>query len=208
MKFKRLMAITLLILMAFSNTSYADYTIDTSNNIIVDGWIRGTHNTVVKYEENFIYEEDIIKALDELRFDFNGDYTIHVVDYSLYGGNALGMALPENTIILFDFIPGRLDKVIQNTVVHELGHLVYMNMSEDEQSQYKVIRGIPDDCDNYPRTNYINRPQEIFAEDFRILYGGEDARMSGHFNQELTHPKKVKGLRRFIRQFEVKETTF
>lgn len=205
MKYKRLMTIILFIVMVFSNVSYADYTIDTSNDIIVNGWINGTYHTVVKYEENYICEEDIIKALDELRFDFNGDYTIHIVDYSLYGGYALGMALPENTIILFDFIPGRLETITQNVVIHELGHLVYMNMTKEEQEEYKKIRDLLDDWDAYPRTDYINRPQEIFAEDFRILFGGEDASIGSHFNQELDNPKDISGLKRFIRQFEKTE---
>ncbi len=208
MKYEKVMILVLIILMTFSNIIYADYFIDTSNSIIdvrdenLNGYIKNTYTSAIYTPKNFIYEEDIIKALDELKFDFNGDYTVHIVDYSLYGGTALGMALPENTIILFDFIPGRLDKVIQNTVVHELGHLVYMNMTEYEQSQYKVMRGIPDDWDNFPYTKYINRPQEIFAEDFRILFGGEDASLYEHFNQELDNPRDIRGLRRFIKQFE------
>ena len=202
MKYKRLIVITLIIIMTFTNIAYAGYTIDASNGIIVDGWISGTYETVVKYDENFIYEEDVIKALDELKFDFDGDYTIHIVDYSLYGGNALGMALPQNTVILFDYLPFRVSRMYEHTLIHELGHLVYMNMTVDQQEEYKVLRGIPSEWDNYPKTNYVNRPQEIFAEDFRLLFGGEDASLVVHFNQELEQPQNIKGLKRFIRQFE------
>lgn len=204
---KKILIVVICILIMFSNLSYADYFIDTSNSIIdvrdenLNGYIKNTYTSAIYTPTNFIYEEDIIKALEELKFDFNGDYTIHIADYSLYNGNVLGMALPENTIILFDFLPFRADRIYQHTLIHELGHLVYMNMAVEQQEQYKILRGIPTECDNYPKTNYVNRPQEIFAEDFRLLFGGEDASLVMHFNQELENPKDVKGLKRFIRQF-------
>lgn len=208
MKYKKLMILVLIIIMAFSNIVYADYFIDTSNSIIdirdenLNGYIKNTYTSAIYTPTNFIYEEDIVKALEELKFDFKDDYTVHIVDYSLYGGNVLGMATPESTIVLFDFLPFRVKRMVHHTLIHELGHLVYINMTEEQQKEYKQIRGIADDWDNYPRTNYINRPQEIFAEDFRILFGGEDASLVVHFNQELNNPKEVKGLKRFIRQFE------
>lgn len=199
---KKSIMIILIILLMLPYFSYADYVIDTSNSIVVNNRIVDTNHYIVKSIGGFIYEEDIIKALDELDFQYNGDFTIHVLDYTAYTGEILGMALPENTIILFDFIPMRLSMITQNVVTHELGHLVYQSLTEEEQYKYKIIRGIPDDWDTYPRTDYVNRPSELFAEDFRVLFGGEDASMGSHFNQELKQPRDVRRLERFIRQFE------
>lgn len=204
---KRLSILLIILLIFIPCISYSDYLIDISNNIVVDGWIKDTVITAHESKVDYIYEEDVINALDEVGFKFNGDFTVYIIDYSTYNKDVLGLALPNSTIVLFDYIPHRLERLVHYTVVHELGHLVYMNMTEWQQEYYKILRGIPNEWDNYPQTAYVNRPQEIFAEDFRILFGGEDASMYIHFNQELDNPKNIKGLENFIRQFEEKVIT-
>ena len=208
---KNKILIILVILMLIPTFSYADYIIDTSNSIIevkdekLNGYINGTFTSAIFTPINCIDEEIIRATLDEVNFNFKGTFTVNIVDYSTYLQDVIGLALPDNQIILFDFIPFKLDMIMQTTVVHELGHLVYMQLDEEQQNEYKILRGIPDDWDNYPRTSYINRPQEIFAEDFRMLFGGESASPYVHHNQELDNPSEVKGLKRFIRRFESKE---
>lgn len=200
---KKLSIVILIILLLIPTTVWGDYTIDTSNSVIENNWIKDTYLTVEKVEENYVDVDNIKQALDLVRFNYKQDFTVHVVDYYMHSILALGLALPDNRIIIFDIIPGRMDEMYQNVVVHELGHLVYNSMNEWQQGYYKILRGIPEDWDNYPRTDYVNRPTEVFAEDFRILFGGEDASKGPHFNQELTHCSEIKGLRRFIRTLEV-----
>lgn len=197
------LSVFLIIMLIFTPfISNADYFIDSTNGIVVDGFIENTVLTAHEVRVDYIYEEDIIKALDEIDFEFNGNFIVHIIDYSTYNQDILGLALPSNDIVLFDFIPYRLSYIVQNTMIHELGHLVYMQMDEVNQEVYKLLRGIPREWDNYPRTTYQNRPQEIFAEDFRVLLGGHDASLLGHDNQLLEHPSNIIGLEGFIRRFE------
>lgn len=198
---KKILVIIICISLMFTNVSYADYVIDTSNSIIENNFIKDTVETVEETNINLVNVDSIRNALDEVRYNYKQDYSVYIVDYQMHSVNALGLAL-DNKIILFDFIPYELDLIYKHTVVHELGHLVYMSMTDEQQEEYKTLRGMPKEWDNYPKTNYINRPQEIFAEDFRVLFGGEDASYLSHFNQELKQPQNIRGLKRFIRQFE------
>lgn len=206
-KFMIIILIIIILLPSFTYASYDNYIIDMSNNIIVDGYIKNTYHAVNKASGNYINEKDVSVALNELRFDFSDKVTIHIIDYTKSTGDSLGMAFPDNNIILFDFIPDATSKSVQTVVVHELGHLLYFSLSKESKLEYKKIRGIPEEWSDYSPTPYMNRPTELFAEDFRKLFGGKDASFYDHFNQTLENPRKVRGLRRFMRQFEKKEAT-
>jgi len=65
-------------------------------------------------------------------------------------------------------------------VIHEIGHvLMYkaLNCTWDTSDkvlrEYKKIRGIPDKWKNVKNPNWYTRPAEIFAEDFRYLFGAD-----------------------------------
>ena len=206
MKYKKILSLTIIMamLLSFSSIAIADYVIDRSNGIITpDYTIQGTIYPVTPIQANGIDDRDIKRAIRYLDFDFDEDFTVHVVDYYFNMSSAFGVAFPEtNTIILFDFLPSRVKYTTQMTVVHEIGHLVYERMSDWHKAKYKKIRGIPLEWDDTVYTEYQNRPQEIFAEDFRILFGGKDATIYIHGNEELIPATEVRGLERFIRIFE------
>ena len=164
--------------------------------------IKGTPFVIEKTNNNYIDKEQMKEALYSIEFDFKEQVKVYTVDYQVYNSGILGLALPTNEIILFDFIPYDLNEMYQNVVTHEFGHLVYMDMTKEQQEQYKQLRGIPEEWDNYPRTPHNNRPQEIFAEDFRMLFGGETARKNAHFNFTLKNPGEVAGLKEFIKTYK------
>jgi hypothetical protein len=88
-------------------------------------------------------------------------------------------------------------------VAHEVGHLVHKALLPDNDLQgwmaYRAIRGIQDVSVYNGKAAHRNRPHEIFAEDFRVLFGGNDAVTSGSIeNRELAYPTRVPGLREFM----------
>lgn len=89
------------------------------------------------------------------------------------------------------------------TVTHELGH-VFQNRYAAEGTggawaEYLKIRGIEDATVYSDAAPHVNRPVEIFAEDFRYLFGGSEACYSGTIeNSDLPLPDKVAGLEEYF----------
>ncbi len=82
---------------------------------------------------------------------------------------------------------------------HELGHVVQYALMPDADTagwgRYRSVRGITD-TDTYSATAvHADRPHEIFAEDFRVLFGDAMASYSGTIeNGALAYPTTVAGL--------------
>ncbi len=88
-------------------------------------------------------------------------------------------------------------------VVHEMGHVFqdrYMPTWDYESwSEYRALRGIEDTGIYNASAMHANRPVEIFAEDFRALYGGPLARFDGRVeNPMLPPPSMVPGIYGFF----------
>ncbi|MBN1163382.1 MAG: hypothetical protein JXB45_02275 [Candidatus Krumholzibacteriota bacterium] len=88
-------------------------------------------------------------------------------------------------------------------VSHEFGHCFqhhYLPETEGEDwSRYLYLRGILDDPRYSPISMHAYRPQEIFAEDFRFLYGGEASRFTGMIeNPELVLPDQLPELQDYF----------
>jgi hypothetical protein len=88
-------------------------------------------------------------------------------------------------------------------VTHEFGHCfqkAYMPYGDEEDwPLYLSMRGILDDPAYTEFASHMNRPSEIFAEDFRVLFGGSLALGSGMIeNPYLAHPSDVPGLEEMI----------
>jgi hypothetical protein len=100
--------------------------------------------------------------------------------------------------------PGRIDYPtphVHYTVAHELGHVVHNALMPDSRedlwAKYAGLRGI--DLASAGRAGHASRMHEIFAEDFRALFGGAMAQCgSGVENHELVPPDEVAGLREFF----------
>jgi hypothetical protein len=87
-------------------------------------------------------------------------------------------------------------------VAHEMGHVFHNSYMPDGSrawEKYKRIRDITDPLVFYATASHAYRPKEIFAEDFRVLFGGVDAAFGGRIeNPELASPVLVAGLQEYI----------
>ena len=92
-------------------------------------------------------------------------------------------------------------------LVHELGHVVQYSMLPDTDTRgwddYRRIRDLP--AETYTSASaHADRPHEIWAEDFRALFGGATANASGTIeNPDLAYPTQVAGLAEFMRALSV-----
>jgi hypothetical protein len=99
--------------------------------------------------------------------------------------------------------PGQVpyqDEHIHYTVVHEAGHVVHHILMPESRRDlwqaYAELRGI-----DYAEAAEAHawRLHEIFAEDFRALFGGEMARFGGRVeNHDIRPPEEIDGLREFF----------
>jgi hypothetical protein len=199
-KIKKILITIILILAILPTSVFADHQVDMSNQILENGYIRDTPLMVIDRPVNRIAERTVKSAIRRINYKIPVDFTVHVVDGWMYQLMALGLYLPDNTIVIFDFLDVDLDYLVHDTVTHEIGHLIFNQLNECEVEEYKRIRGIPKEWSM--ESEYANRPTEIFAEDFRLLFGGRKATRFSHMNKELRDPTRVRGLERFIRQFE------
>jgi hypothetical protein len=90
-------------------------------------------------------------------------------------------------------------------VVHELGHVIqYARLPDHDTaswSRYRALRGITDVNVYSDNAAHADRPHEIFAEDFRELFGGAMAVSTGNIeNTSLAPPTQIAGLAEFILQ--------
>ena len=88
-------------------------------------------------------------------------------------------------------------------VAHEVGHLVQHAFMPDGDASawraYRELRGIEDTRAYCATAMHRDRPHEIFAEDFRVLFGGSLAAGSGRVeNPYLSPPVDVPGLSGFF----------
>lgn len=86
---------------------------------------------------------------------------------------------------------------------HELGHVVQYALLPDADVErwnvYRRLRGIDDAAIFAPTGAHADRPHEIFAEDFRMLFGDPLANYSGSIeNARLALPDGIAGLERFM----------
>ena len=93
--------------------------------------------------------------------------------------------------------------VAAHTVTHEFGHTYQNHFMPDGDVEtwcrYLTLRGIYQDPRYTDTAEHMFRPKEVFAEDFRYLFGGEASRYSGTIeNAELLLPTLVPGLESFI----------
>lgn len=128
--------------------------------------------------------EQVEKAIREIMFPLDHlDMPVFIVPYQLrlwsekYGwGQAYhGRTYPTHVII------GNLPKnSLDAWLTHEIGHAVQYSLPEERYKEYLQLRGI----ENWLETGlYEQRPREIFAEDFRVLFGNEQARQAEYFPQ-------------------------
>lgn len=92
---------------------------------------------------------------------------------------------------------------VEFLIGHEAGHLVHRTFLPDSDldgwAHYRRLRGIADTTRFNAEAVHRDRPHEIFAEDFRFLFGGhEQSGVEAIENPDLASPDQVQGLREFF----------
>lgn len=141
-------------------------------------------------------------AIDAVSFPLEGvQVEIYILPYPRRG--ALESAAAPGLIFLS---PGVRDLPADQQhaeTAHELGHVVQYSLMPDVDrsrwDQYRSLRGIQDEQIYWSGAAHADRPHEIFAEDFRALFGGVRANYSGTIeNPQIAYPSQVSGLGAFI----------
>lgn len=95
------------------------------------------------------------------------------------------------------------DETAAYIVAHEMGHVfqdAYLPLDAIyDWDEYRRLRGIANAAIYNASAAHADRPLEIFAEDFRVLYGGQSAFFDGRVeNTLLPSPAMVAGLEGFF----------
>ncbi len=148
--------------------------------------------------------EEVLTALDEI--DVGGgridcDLVVYILPYPRYG--FLRSTASGNRIFLSPGVYEPSSYFTTYTVTHEFGHVFQHTHAPDDGSRrwetYLRIRGIYDDERYTDSSEHRDRPREIFAEDFRYLFGGARARYTDSIeNPSLILPDCVDGLGEFF----------
>jgi len=143
------------------------------------------------------------KALEEVKFPLEliGDYRVYFLNYRLNGDlDARALSFTDNSVVVFGSYWSMDKASIHNLAAHELGHQIdFKLMNQEKWNIYIKLRGIENqNIYNNNSEYHYNRPQEIFAEDFRLIFGGEAARSASHINSLLINPNEVQGLKEFF----------
>lgn len=171
------------------------------NTKIADNALQMSQADSVEYEE----------AMSEVAFPLSsiGEYKIYFLNCRLANyPSALALSfLDDSTLVFGTYYPLPKAKIHQ-LAVHELGHQVdFKLMTPARWKEYLKLRGLTDrEVYDNAGSIYENRPQEIFAEDFRLLFGGAKAREIPHLNRSLPDTAEVPGLKDFfLSLYETKE---
>lgn len=148
--------------------------------------------------------EEVLRALDMI--DVQGrridcEITVYILPYPRYG--ILRSTASGNTIFLSPGVYEASTYFVAYTVTHEFGHVfqnTYLPESgADRWETYLRIRGIYGNPVYTDASLHCSRPREIFAEDFRYLFGGEEACYTHSIeNPDLPLPDAVEGLEDLI----------
>jgi hypothetical protein len=145
--------------------------------------------------------EEVVAAIEEIDFPV-GDLSIDIIILHVPRVNLVESSAEGSVVFL---TPGRVaypTEHIHYTVVHEIGHAVHRALMPDSARRlwrrYAGMRGF-DLNGGGPDIPHAQRPHEIFAEDFRALFGGGLASFGGRVeNHDLAPPDQVGGLRDFF----------
>ncbi len=145
---------------------------------------------------------DVASACQWVSYPLDGlDIEIFVLPYPR--GELLDSSAKDGSIYLSPGMYEVHEAHAHMTVTHELGHCVQHKLMPDNRrnlwGRYRELREISDFSKYNSASPHAMRPHEIFAEDFRWLFGDELSKYSGTIeNKDLVLPTQVPGLREFM----------
>ncbi|MFQ5599100.1 MAG: hypothetical protein ACE5G2_00950 [Candidatus Krumholzibacteriia bacterium] len=144
----------------------------------------------------------VIGALRDLRMDDTGlPMRVFILPYPRR--EVLDSSARDDMILLSPGVREVTDYAVHFTVTHEIGHIYQYRWLPDHDAygwaRYQELRGIGNRTVYHAGAIHRNRPHEMFAEDFRFLFGGPHSTYSGSIeNPDLPLPSEVEGLEEFI----------
>ena len=146
--------------------------------------------------------DQVHEALEGIAYPIGKlDFHVYVLPYPRR--EQLHSAAGDEALFLVPGVRAYAPAVVHATVTHEVGHLVHRAFLPDADGagweSYKSLRGISGDARYSETAAHAYRPREVFAEDFRALFGTPLAReSSGLENAELSWPTEMAGLEEFF----------
>lgn len=144
---------------------------------------------------------EVAAALAQVRYPLDGiSAEVFILPYPRRA--SLESAAGRGLILLSPGVRALSREHQHSELVHELGHVVQYALLPDadtnEWSEYAQLRGL-DPVLNTATAPHADRPHEIWAEDFRALFGGALANSNGTIeNAALAYPTQVQGLDAFM----------
>jgi hypothetical protein len=146
--------------------------------------------------------EQVIEALGDIDYD-RMQLGLDVLVLPFPRINALASSTTGRRIFLSPHVSEIADETAAYIVAHETGHVFqshYLSeQSHDRWTAYRRLRRIDDVATFHAAAAHADRPVEIFAEDFRVFFGGPLAYFDGRIeNPSLPAPATVPGLHDFF----------
>jgi len=198
MKNKKLISLICVLIILIPNIAFAEVTVIDDNRLV------DNNNVLIKYNLQMAYQitdqisiRDVERSVNRLEIEIPFDFTIHILDYMFPYALTIGFIHGDNEIVILDYLPLKSKIILDDVVAHEIGHLIYNKMNDWDLSVYRKIRGIPDYWTD--ESEYRHQPTEIFAEDFRILFGGTYGSFLDHATEDLQYDYNKRDLKNFIK---------
>jgi hypothetical protein len=150
--------------------------------------------------------EETVAAVRAIESEFTAGVEATICILPLPRRGLLDSSAAEGIIYLSPSVRPMAVSQIHAVVAHEMGHVVHRAFLPDTDvegwNRYRTVRGITDPAVYSESAAHRNRPHEIFAEDFRYLFGGPLANTAGTIeNSSLALPDDVPDLRETMVSF-------
>lgn len=140
----------------------------------------------------------VVATLESLPPSFTAPLLVNVFVLPYPRAGMVSSSATENAIYISPGVyPLEDGETLRALIVHELGHVIHHHFLSSDPSTWNTyidIRDIGDDNVFHPSASHAFRPAEIFAEDFRALFGDELAASPAIENPTLVAPDQVPGL--------------
>jgi len=142
------------------------------------------------------------EAVDAVDYPFDAcDMEVFILPYPRRG--LLVSSAGDRSVYLSPGVVPYADVQVHALIAHEMGHVVHHQLLPEKDragwERYRALRSIQNAAVYNETAPHRNRPHEIFAEDFRYLFGGDLATYSGSIeNNDLPLPTDVAGLKSFF----------
>jgi hypothetical protein len=143
----------------------------------------------------------VAQAIQGLAFPVDQvDAVVYVLPYPRRAGLESGAG--PGAILLSPGVRPVADLTVHQIVAHEFGHVVQYQWATEGSAAwaaYAELRGLPAAGRDTDVLAHADRPREVFAEDFRALFGSQLAQSTGMTeNALLAPPSSVEGLASFL----------